>query len=126
MKHENKKNDPVVTGRFPCEDCNVKYQTESALILHKYKVHDVKLAIICPFCERVFNRVANAENLYNHTIKEHPDQKSHPEYISIVNAFLEFREKSDTFICKSCDKTFESSYKLKSHQYKVHNEREAS
>ena len=126
MKHEKRRNEPVVTGRFPCESCNIKYQTESALILHKYKKHGVKLAIICPFCDRVFNRVSNAENLYNHTVKEHKDKKNCPEYTKIVNDFLKFRENSDTFCCKSCNKTFESSYKLKSHQYKVHNEREAS
>ena len=126
MKHEKRRNEPVVTGRFPCESCNIKYQTESALILHKYKKHGVKLAIICPFCDRVFNRVSNAENLYNHTVKEHKDKKNCPEYLKIVNDFLKFRENSDTFSCKSCNKTFESSYKLKSHQYKVHNEREAS
>ena len=126
MKHEKKRNDPVVTGRFPCETCGIKYQTESALILHKYKIHHVKLAIICPFCDRVFNRVSNAENLYNHTMKEHQDRKTSPEYINIVNDFLKFRQTSDTFCCKTCNKSFESSYKLKSHQYKVHNEREAS
>jgi len=126
MKHEKKRNEPVVTGRFPCETCGIKYQTESALILHKYKVHNVKLAIICPFCDRVFNRVSNAENLYNHTMKEHQDKKTCPEYINIVNDFLKFRQTSDTFCCKTCNKSFESSYKLKSHQYKVHNEREAS
>ena len=126
MKHEKKRNEPVVTGRFPCETCGIKYQTESALILHKYKTHNVKLAIICPFCDRVFNRVSNAENLYNHTMKEHQDKRTTPEYINIVNEFLKFRETSDTFCCKSCNKSFESSYKLKSHQYKVHNEREAS
>ena len=126
MKHEKKRNEPVVTGRFPCESCGIKYQTESALILHKYKTHNIKLAIICPFCDRVFNRVSNAENLYNHTMKEHQDKKTSADYINIVNDFLKFRETSDTFNCKSCNKSFESSYKLKSHQYKVHNEREAS
>ena len=126
VKHENRRNEPVVTGRFPCQPCNIKYQTESALILHKYKKHGEKLAIICPFCDRVFNRVSTAENLYNHTIKEHKDMKTSPEYANIVNDFHKFRESSDTFSCKTCNKTFVSSYKLKSHQYKVHNEREAS
>ena len=59
-------------------------------------------------------------------MKEHQDKKTSAEYINIVNEFLKFRETSDIFCCKSCNKSFESSYKLKSHQYKVHNEREAS
>ena len=126
MKHEKRKNEPVGTGRFPCDPCCIKYQTESALILHKYKQHGVKLAIICPFCDRVFNRVSNAENLYNHAIKEHNDKKESSEFSNIVHEFLKFRESSDTFSCKECEKTFESSYKLKSHQYKVHSDREAS
>ena len=127
IKHEKKKNDPVATGRFQCNSCSSKYQTESALILHKYKEHGEKLAIICPFCDRVFNKISTPENLYNHTQKDHADQKETIEFKKIVEEFMKFKENcSETFTCQTCDKAFESSYKLKSHQYKVHNEREAS
>lgn len=127
VKHEHKKTGPVATGRFPCKSCGIKFLTESALILHKYKEHGVKVAIICPFCDRVFNRASNAENLYNHTIKEHTDKQDSHEFSKVVKDFLNFREKtSDIFYCKECDKSYESSYKLKSHQYKVHNNKEPS
>ena len=127
VKHENKKSGPVATGRFPCQPCGTKFLTESALILHKFKKHGEKLAIICPFCDRVFNRVSNAENLYNHTVKEHNDKRDSQEFAKILKDFQNFREKtSDIFSCKECDKSYESSNKLKSHQYKVHNNREPS
>ena len=64
--------------RFNCETCDVKYKTESALLLHKFKEHGQKLAIICPICYRVFNKVFTT--FYNHSSKEHQDQSNTEEY----------------------------------------------
>lgn len=88
----------VGVADISCNLCDLKFKTNSTLLMHRNKIHFKKYVQICHLCAKIFNTKINFETHYR---AKHSHERP--------------------FVC-ACGKGFHSKNELQSHKKQVHSE----
>lgn len=107
--HYNEKNVNFNLVRFKCKECNLIYPDTTSIKNHLIKKHRTEINLVCPFCEKLFNK---KKYVLQHIKKLH---LSSNDNFNIGNDGWE-----DNYTCAICGKNFKSRKSLKLHKNQSH------